>query len=395
MKKNKKIVIGILIICVVASISVLLVANYNKKQKEKVKEAFSEKDDTRSISILGKDLSDFNLSKEYDKLSECTFDTKTKFPDKMPDNFDPKKVFNDGKNETLRLGIKELHEEGITGKGIGIAVIDGPILTNHKEYKDSIKHYEFSDRVSKNAKPKMHGTAICSILCGKNVGVAPDANIYYVVDDFDKFLKDNSTLGEDINKILEFNKTLPEKNKIRVISISEGGERKKTKGYREYIDALKKAKAEGILVISTSIEEREDMAEDKDKFSYMGLSKIKGKDTKSKDSYCFASWVPYNKENADWYQTELCVPMDGMTLASEKGASEYTYYCHCGLSWSTPYVAAVYALACQVKPDVTYDEFFKAAMATSDHVVNKDGNKKYEISHLINCKKLIESLKNN
>lgn len=136
------------------------------------------------------------------------------------------------------------------------------------------------------------------------------------------------------------------------------------------------------------------MAEDEEKFCYMGLSKIKGIDPSSKDSYCFAKWVPYDKEDIEWYQTELCVPMDGMTLASEKGPSVYTYYCHCGLSWSTPYISAVYALACQVKPDITYDEFFKTAMDTSDHVVNKDGKRKYEISHLINCKKLIETLKN-
>lgn len=51
-----------------------------------------------------------DLTKEYDKLSECTFDTDTKFPDKLPDNFDPKKILNGGKNETLGLGIKELHE---------------------------------------------------------------------------------------------------------------------------------------------------------------------------------------------------------------------------------------------------------------------------------------------
>lgn len=110
MKKTKKIIIGVLILCVAICISVLVIKDYNKKEKAKIKAAFSEKDDTDSISLLGKDLSDLNLSKEYDKLSECTFDTDTKFPDKLPDNFDPKKILNGGKNETLGLGIKELHE---------------------------------------------------------------------------------------------------------------------------------------------------------------------------------------------------------------------------------------------------------------------------------------------
>ena len=45
-----------------------------------------------------------------------------------------------GKNPGLN--IRKLHKEGLTGKGIGIAIIDQNLLVDHSEYKDQLRMYE-------------------------------------------------------------------------------------------------------------------------------------------------------------------------------------------------------------------------------------------------------------
>lgn len=75
-----------------------------------------------------------------------------------------------GKNPGLE--IRELHKLGITGKGIGIGVIDQALLVDHVEYKEQLKLYEEIHSIDENA--VMHGPADgASIAVGKSVGVAP------------------------------------------------------------------------------------------------------------------------------------------------------------------------------------------------------------------------------
>jgi hypothetical protein len=58
----------------------------------------------------------------------------------MPEAFSP---------DTLRelgldpgLGVRQLHEAGITGKRVGVAIIDQTLLVNHVEYADRLRLYE-------------------------------------------------------------------------------------------------------------------------------------------------------------------------------------------------------------------------------------------------------------
>lgn len=74
----------------------------------------------------------------------------------------------------------------------------------------------------------------------------------------------------------------------------------------------------------------------------------------------------------------LLVPMDGRTAASPAGEAEYSYFARGGMSWVVPYAAGLYALACQVKPEVDFAEFLAAAQATARPVsVQKDGELPY------------------
>lgn len=64
----------------------------------------------------------------------------------------------------------------------------------------------------------------------------------------------------------------------------------------------------------------------------------------------------------------LLVPVDRRTAASPAGEGEYACFAQGGMSWAAPYVAGLFALACQVRPEVTYEEFLAAARATADPV---------------------------
>ena len=87
------------------------------------------------------DLSDLDLY----HLSFLTYNTSTVWPSKnrMPKDFNPKQILQERMDPML--GIKDLHKQGITGKGVLIAVIDTmPQNPDHVEIKDSnIKYIDF------------------------------------------------------------------------------------------------------------------------------------------------------------------------------------------------------------------------------------------------------------
>ncbi|MGB4633489.1 MAG: hypothetical protein WBI61_04855 [Bacillota bacterium] len=40
------------------------------------------------------------------------------------------------------LGLRALHEQGYTGKGVNVAIIDGPLLVDHEEFSGRLVHFE-------------------------------------------------------------------------------------------------------------------------------------------------------------------------------------------------------------------------------------------------------------
>ena len=56
--------------------------------------------------------------------------------------------------------------------------------------------------------------------------------------------------------------------------------------------------------------------------------------------------------------------MDSRTTAGPTGIEDYAFYRVGGWSWSIPYLAGTYALAAQVNPDITLEEFWDAALKT-------------------------------
>ncbi len=53
------------------------------------------------------------------------------------------------------------------------------LLVDHQEYRDRIRLYE-EINIDKGTPAQMHGAAVASIAVGKTVGVAPEADLYYI-----------------------------------------------------------------------------------------------------------------------------------------------------------------------------------------------------------------------
>ena len=289
------------------------------------------------VSLVNLDL------REHKKLlDDMPFDSLTKWPEpnKLPQGFQPADLLEKGKNPGL--GIRKLHEKGIDGKGIGIAIIDQPLLKNHIEYKDRIVHYKEIE--VQGVDIQMHGPPVCSIAVGKSCGVAPKASLYYYAVPLWKWL-DNKPWADTLNKIIELNKSLRESEKIRVVSISLGAFSQRP-NFDLWKQAVDKANQNGILVVTCDP-------------TFLNLGRLKRKENEPVDlpsSY----EIIFNRPDVD-----LLVLTGNRTVASYKGTDVYHYERQGGLSWTVPYLAGLAALAYQVDPEIKPDEIVKLWIETA------------------------------
>lgn len=131
----------------------------------------------RFYGLQNVSLRNLDLTQHHDYFKNLTFDTLTKWPsrEKLPPGFDPNELLEGGKNPGL--GIRALHKKGINGAGIGVAIIDQPLLLGHEEYTSRLVRYDATG--SAWMEPQMHGPPIASILVGQTLGVAPQAELTY------------------------------------------------------------------------------------------------------------------------------------------------------------------------------------------------------------------------
>jgi hypothetical protein len=304
------------------------------------------------------DLSKLDLCDSIKDLMYAEFDDRTVWPafDRMPPDFDWQKIMELGKNPGL--GVCALHKRGITGKGVGIAIIDQPLLTEHREYADRLRLYE-ENNVKDGDHSEMHGPAVASIAVGKTVGVAPDADLYYIATrPWDVTRHDNPPLSflwdaQALRRLLEINRQLPPDRKIRVVSISAGWS-PRDDGYEEMTAACREAEAAGIFVVSCNMGQ----------IYGLGRHPLANPDVFESYEPC-CSWAKdfYDRE-APTRRGRLLAPMDSRTTASFTGTDAYFFGRIGGFSWVIPYIAGVYALAAQVEPQITPERFWALAMKT-------------------------------
>lgn len=239
--------------------------------------------------------------------------------------------------------------------------------------------------------PGMHGAAVASLAVGQNCGVAKDADLYFIgTDSFgDDDIRCESTCRA-IDRILEINKKLPADRKIRVISISRGYG-PEDKDFDKLEEKVNEANKEGIFVNTVGA----DMYKNID---FGGLKRSVLSDADDPANYQFGGkWLQDEYMRNDQFVStpHLLVPMDNRTFASCQGQHLYEYNSDGGMSWATPYFAACYALACQVYPQITPNQFFELAIKTGDMLNDTPENtrKDKENARIINMAKLIEELK--
>ena len=341
------------------------------------------------MDLRSYDLSDLDLSKSYNDLMYADFDSQTIWPptDRMPKNFDWQQIMELGKNPGL--GIRQLHAQNITGHGVGIAIIDQTLLVDHQEYTEQLRLYEEASNIQGGwLETQMHGPAVASIAVGKTTGVAPGADLYYIAYNMcysssDESI-DYSCLAQSVYRILEVNKTLPQDRKIRVISMSIGW-MPESKGYDEITAATKEAKDAGLLVICSSVEAVHG-------FKFHALGREPLADPDQFESYEPGLWWAQQYYEGEQFSDRLLVPMDSRTTASLGGIDEYVFYREGGWSWSIPYIAGVYALAAQVKPTITPDEFWRLALQTGRTIELKHEGRAFQFGPILDPIALVVEL---
>jgi hypothetical protein len=366
-------------------------ADYNRGKLTELPTYDPDSEDYWQMDLRSYDLSALDFSNSLDDLLFASFDDRTIWPaaGKMPAGFDWKHIMELGRNPGLNIHV--LHEEGITGKGVGFAIIDQPMLVDHKEYADRIRLYE-EINVEPDTESQMHGPAVASIAVGKTAGVAPGADLYYIgswtgdwaTDGSGGFTYNFHYYAQAIHRILQINLQLPEGSKIRVISM-ETGWMPDQAGYDEITAAVEEAQAAGLLVVSSTLAETAGS-------NFMGMGRAPLADPDTFESYEPGMfWAKY------FFQGQrlgdlLLVPMDSRTTASPTGAGEYVFYREGGLSWAIPYVAGVYVLAAQVKPDITPDVFWSTALQTGRTIDISHEGKNYSFGVILDPVALIHAL---
>lgn len=374
------------------------------------------------LNLRSIDASDMDLS-GYD-MQDIAFGEGTVWPkdlSKCPKGYERQDdIIEFGKNPGL--GIRSLHKKGIDGSGMRMAIIDQP-LSDHVEYHDNLVHYEeigygqewIEELGGKKADDgSMHGSAVASIAVGKNCGIAPKAKLYYFAAEL-FHTDENGQIALDKNKkpvytaeyyakaldrVLQINKSLPDKEKIQVVSISWGAQEKEGTLHSDlWKKTLEKAKKEGLFVLTPASREEYGLG-----FSGMGKKVLSDPDEPT--SYCDDHFNPpkeiVKKMFVNWYgenfwdkhkKQNLLIPMNHRTTASPVGESEYVHYFKGGQSWATPWLAGMFVLARQVNPNITPEQFWEVAAKTgvnSDILGIQDSG--ILLGNIIQPQKLIEDL---
>jgi hypothetical protein len=338
------------------------------------------------VDVRGADLSTLDLRQAGGDLAYADFDSQTIWPpsERMPPDFSPSAIAETGKNPGL--GVRQLHGQGITGQGVGIAIIDQPLLAGHEEYAGRLRWYE-SLRPGSGTSASMHGPAVASIAVGRSVGGAPGADLYFIDSGVDllSVFTESHDMAHSIRRVLQISDALPADRKIRVISISNGW-RPEWPGYDDVTAAVREAQAAGIFVVSSNLQETYG-------FCMQGLGRDPGSDPDTFTSYGPGLFWAQSLYGSPPPNDCLLVPMDARTTAGPGGQNDYAFYRAGGWSWAIPYIAATYALAAQVDPQITPQRFWAAALETGrTSVVTHDG-KDYRLGRILDPVALIGRLR--
>jgi hypothetical protein len=244
--------------------------------------------------------------------------------------------------------VRELHELGIDGSGVNVAVIDFAFDTVPDELKECLYKYK---SCNENTDIHFHGTTVSTQLCGKELGIAPKAKLWFYGTGQGK----NNMLKDDLIAL----KDIYEQNKkganIRIINIPGSVHRENPEFEEVYMKLLN----QGCYIIDSVIFGKD--------FTCIN------QDSNTKEYY-YSDWQILTKGL-------ISIPTGGKMTPLVTTESDYLYCGQSTFSWSIPILSGYFALALQVNPDLTYNEFVELAKRTK---IEKDGITLFNITGIIN-----------
>lgn len=272
-------------------------------------------------------------------------------------------IIENGKNPGL--GIRSLHERGVTGEGVKVAIIDQNLAQPyHPEYKDRLIEYTDVGTKQPETSGSMHGPAVASLLVGQNCGVAPGAGLYFAAAP--SWTGDSKYYAEALRWIIEVNRTLPKEGKIRAVSVSaapSGEGSPFTQNLEMWDEAVAEAQEEDILVLDC-------------RAGYdTGIIASGYYDPEAPDDIArFKTGYPQQPAMGG-RNGMIFAPTSFRTTAEQytSGTASYQYTGQGGLSWGIPYAAGVLALGWQADPSLSNEEII--GLLFDSAYVDADGNK--------------------
>ena len=323
------------------------------------------------MDVRWKDLSHLDLSSKGGLLQTLRFNEKTVWPARrqMPEGNSAAQLMVNGMNPGL--GIRELHGQGIIGKGVNVAIIDQPLYLDHPEYAGKIFAYH---DVGCKSESSMHGPAVASLVVGSKCGTAPGAKVFFVAAP--SWTKDSAFQAKALQWLIDQNEKLPAVDKIRVVSVSaapSGPVSPFDKNQEMWDEACRLAEQKGILVLDCT-----------QHHGFIGPCYYDPNDPEN-----VSKCVPgFPGIGGRMLTTKLLlVPCSPRTTAEEydKGKCSYQYCGRGGLSWSIPYCAGVLALGWQLNPKLNAQQMKNILYQTA--YINKDG------AQIIDPKNFIQKIK--
>jgi serine protease AprX len=253
------------------------------------------------------------------------------------------------------LGVKALHQAGITGAGVAVGIIDQNMFLDHPEYRDRIAEYH---DIGCNAETgSMHGPAVASLLAGKNIGTAPGCRLYFVAAP--SWKRDAKVEADALHWLLDRNEALPAEGKIRVVSVSaapSGDGSPFTQNQALWDAACARAEKAGVVVLDCT--------------AHRGVIGAAYYDSAAPDDVALMQ-PRFTGNNPALRGRRIMTPMCYRTVAEEyrEGECSYQYDGVGGLSWAIPYAAGVLALGWQVNPQLT-GEHMLALLRETAHEKN-------------------------
>lgn len=275
-----------------------------------------------------------DLTDNVELAYSLTFSDRTVFSNTMPASYDPEALLEWGKDPGLNVEV--LHNLGYTGKGAVIAYVDQPAGA-HSQYDGDNIHLTNNTNIATS----MHGPAVLSLLAGKDIGTAPDAEVWFY--GHASWDADQTTHAQCLYQIIEQNKILPENEKITMVGFSDTIDSSE-KNAKALQDAVKACEDAGIMVWFC------------DEYACAGFYPLSDKDNANNVIPTHSYVVPPDL---------VYVPAGSRTTAATDPYGNYIYWSSSSTSWTMPYVLGLYAIVTEIDPGLSQDDLRKMIVETA------------------------------